>query len=269
MNGFKKVALLLWYGLGIFLALAYVRGPLAQGFRNLTPLSELTWDAAVYLLQALVGLLLLAGLFYFLHQGIRAYAASLRVARPEEVPARKRPLDKLAFPTPPTLGVAVWLLFLAVFFVVGLFLALDPESFLSSDDQDIRYLLITMFAAGIGSIITTILGYLRHASQDQDFDPAFAPWYFARPVMGVLLGAIFYFVLKGGLLATVPGASQAINEFMLAGLGGLVGLFSKNAIEKLREIFNVLFKSEADLTDEVLKKLPDELRERVRDELKQ
>ncbi len=46
-------------------------------------------------------------------------------------------------------------------------------------------------------------------------------------------------------------------------------MFSKNAIEKLREIFNVLFKSEADLTDEVLKKLPDELRERVREKLKQ
>jgi hypothetical protein len=166
-----------------------------------------------------------------------------------------------------TVNIAGWLLFLSALFLVGLFVALDRDSFLGGGEA--RYALLTMFAAGVGSMITTILGYLRHASVQQDFDPAFAPWYVARPIMGVLLGVIFYFVLKGGLMATVPDVSmREVNEFGLAGLGGLVGLFSKNAIEKLRELFNVLFKTQADMTDELLKRIPGELAEQVRSHLK-
>jgi hypothetical protein len=102
-----------------------------------------------------------------------------------------------------------------------------------------------MFAAGVGSIITTILAYLQHASQEKDFDRAYAPWYVARPLMGLLLGLVFYFVFRGGLLATVQTGVEGkeLNKWALAGLGALVGLFSKNAIEKLREVFDTLFRT--------------------------
>jgi hypothetical protein len=116
-----------------------------------------------------------------------------------------------------------------------------------------------------------MMGYLEHACVKKDFDPAFAPWYVGRPIMGLLLGALFYFVLKGGLLATVSGADEngdmALNEYALAGLGGLVGLFSKNALEKLREVFDIFFATRGQMAQEVsgdlVKRLPPELRERV------
>jgi len=264
MNGFRKISVYLWYLLGIFVGLAYVQGPLAEAFRDLSPL---TWASAVSLIKAIVGLALIGGIFYFVHQVTRAYADSLKAAAPEGVPAKKRAAEQLAFPAPATVNIAAWLLFMSVVFLVGLFMALDSDTFLGSGE--FRYLTITIFAAGIGSMITTILGYLKHASVDQDFDPAFSPWYIARPIMGVLLGVVFYFVLKGGLLATIPDAANVeINEFGLAGLGGLVGLFSKNAIEKLREIFNVLFRTEDAMTDEIISRLPEDLAGRVRDHLK-
>ena len=85
-----------------------------------------------------------------------------------------------------------------------------------------------------------VLGYLTHASIEKNFDVSYLPWYIARPFMGLMLGLLFFFLFKGGLLATLPGNSQDLNDFGLAGIGGLVGLFSKNAIEKLREIFTRL-----------------------------
>ena len=52
-------------------------------------------------------------------------------------------------------------------------------------------------------MITTILGYLEHASYRKNFSRAFVPWYIGRPIMGMLLGLVFYFVIKGGLWALV------------------------------------------------------------------
>jgi hypothetical protein len=63
MNTIKRVAILLWYGIAAFVVLAYMRGPLADAVDGITPLGELTWDASFNLLQKLVGLALLMGVF--------------------------------------------------------------------------------------------------------------------------------------------------------------------------------------------------------------
>lgn len=54
------------------------------------------------------------------------------------------------------------------------------------------------------------------------------------------LALIFYFVIRGGLLA----ASSTVQEVSLFGtmaVAGLVGMFSKQATDKLREVFDNLF----------------------------
>jgi hypothetical protein len=84
--------------------------------------------------------------------------------------------------------------------------------------------------------------------------------------MGMLVGVIFYFVLKGGLLAVLPAdagggaaariATTDLNQFTLAGLGTMVGLFSKNALEKLRELFNTVFVTQSDFVEDLKRRLP-------------
>ena len=124
-----------------------------------------------------------------------------------------------------------------------------------------------MFAAGVGSSITTILGYLMHASVKKDFDSAYTPWYVARPVMGMLLGLVFYFVIKGGLFVlTVKSSTSGIEEmnlWSLSATGALVGLFSKDAIEKLRELFNTLFRTQDKMNRELMNRLPEGLKAQV------
>ena len=40
--------------------------------------------------------------------------------------------------------------------------------------------------------------------------------------------------------------TKALSPFGIAGLSGLVGMFSKQAIDKLREVFETLFKTTED-----------------------
>jgi len=158
-----------------------------------------------------------------------------------------------AFPSPSTKLVAIWLLVFVILSIFGVFLAFEPpnwpkglRSFFGVSPENanqINEALITVFGAAVGSAITTILAFFRHASVRKDFDPCWAPWYVARPIMGMLLGLTFFFLIKGGIWATVGATldDAEINKWSLAGIGALVGLFSNNAIAKLREVFHVLF----------------------------
>lgn len=56
---------------------------------------------------------------------------------------------------------------------------------------------------------------------------------------------------------------ENLNVYGIAGLSALVGMFSKNAIEKLRELFHQLFRTESDIEKQILRKLPKDLRDKV------
>ena len=56
------------------------------------------------------------------------------------------------------------------------------------------------------------------------------------------LALVFYFVIRGGFLTTSGGARD-INPYGIAALAGLVGMFSKQATDKLGEVFGTLFRS--------------------------
>jgi hypothetical protein len=263
---FERFAAIVWYSLGIYLALTYVQGPLVRAWHAAGDFSG--WLGVA---KSVLGLLILLAFFVLIHSAVRATAkdASLPAATaPAAAPSIGEP-----FPSQVTVIVGFWLLVLAGICVTGLFFALSPSSrpeWLArclNNIPDLSNALVTAFGAGVGSEITTILGYLEHASEKKDFERAYAPWYVGRPLMGFLLGLVFYFLLRGGLLAVAPSTSAAkpedLNPAALAGLGGLVGLFSKNAIEKLRELFNTLFSSRKSAEESVLERLPADLKKQI------
>jgi hypothetical protein len=166
------------------------------------------------------------------------------------------PSEGGAFPAPVTLLVGVWVVAFAVVCLVALVVVLRLP------DEGTAYgAILTTLAAGVGSSIATILGFLKHASEDKDFEPAYAAWYVGRPLIGLLLGLLFYFVVKAGFLATFPNAPQQdASELAFVAIGGLVGLFSKNAVEKLREVFNVLFQTRDQALVDFVQGLPADVR---------
>lgn len=254
---------ILWYGIFLWIAIDQIQG---------------VWEGAkANSVKVALGLVLLLIFFMIVHVATRA-ALNMSSAFEEPPPT---PLVETGFPAGSTGPVALWLLIFAITSIAGVLFGLWLHGKPESDSFEwvntgmgihVVEALISMTAAGVGSCVTTILGYLSHASVKKDFDSAYVPWYVARPLMGVLLGLVFYFVVRGGLvLLMAPGGEGEMQENLdpwgIAALGALVGLFSKNAIEKLREIFDTLFRTEADLRNDILNKLPDDLKKQVKEHI--
>lgn len=111
--------------------------------------------------------------------------------------------------------------------------------------SDMRFLLIVAIAAALGSyvqIATSFTTYLGNGT----FRKRWMWWYVLRIPIGVALALLFYFAIRGGFFTTVSGVD--VNPFGIAALGGLVGMFSKQASDKLEDVFEELFKSERNRT---------------------
>lgn len=114
--------------------------------------------------------------------------------------------------------------------------------------NDARLILIVLLTGALGSFIHAATSFVTFMG-NRALVPSWFWWYFMRPFIGGTLALIFYFVIRGGFLSTGADVTN-ISIFGIAGLSGLVGMFSKNAIDKLREVFETLFKSEAGKGDE-------------------
>jgi hypothetical protein len=65
-------------------------------------------------------------------------------------------------------------------------------------------------------------------------------YYLLLPLIGALGGTLFYVVLRAGLFSPSTEVSQA-SPFGFAAVAGLVGLFSQQALEKLRQLAQQVF----------------------------
>ncbi|HYH79382.1 MAG TPA: hypothetical protein VEX86_06285 [Longimicrobium sp.] len=72
-------------------------------------------------------------------------------------------------------------------------------------------------------------------------------WYLLRPFVGSALAMVFYFLIRGRMFSLDAGApATAPNFYAAAGVAFLVGMFSKQASDKLDDLFDTLFKSDKD-----------------------
>ncbi len=69
---------------------------------------------------------------------------------------------------------------------------------------------------------------------------SWVPFNMLLPVVGALGGTVFYLVFRAGLFSPSSSVSEA-SPFGFAAVAVLVGLFSEQAMEKLREIAENLF----------------------------
>jgi hypothetical protein len=106
---------------------------------------------------------------------------------------------------------------------------------------DERLILLVIVAGMLGSFVhgaTSLADYLGC----NNFNRNWTWFYVLRPAIGMALALVFYFVIRGGFLTTTGGAKD-INPYGIAALAGLVGMFSKQATDKLGEVFGTLFRS--------------------------
>lgn len=147
-------------------------------------------------------------------------------------------------------GVLTAILTFVFLFLLGWVLIANPltartEKLADPTVVQVTEAIVIMLAGGIGSSVTTIRAYLKHACELRDFQREYIPWYPFRQITGALMSLIFYFTLKGGILFfTIAEDSvklDTLNIWAIAAVGGLVGLFSQYALERLRKVFIATF----------------------------
>lgn len=106
--------------------------------------------------------------------------------------------------------------------------------------QEKDLFLLVILAGALGSAAhgaTSLASYIGN----KKFNPAWTWWYILRPFIGVVIAVIIYFVLRAGFL-TMGGEEKNISPYGIVAFAALAGMFSKNATDKLSELFDTLFK---------------------------
>jgi hypothetical protein len=106
---------------------------------------------------------------------------------------------------------------------------------------EIRILLLVMCAGGLGSFIHAATSFADYAG-NQRLGTHWFWWYVLRLPIGMVLALGIYAVVRGGLLA--PGAGpENVSRFGITAIAFLSGMFSKQATDKLDELFKTFFKT--------------------------
>ncbi len=100
---------------------------------------------------------------------------------------------------------------------------------------DSYVVLVVIFAGMLGAAIRTSYSFYKHLGLG-DFSFSWLWFYLLLPFAGPALSVVIYFVIRGGFYSSSYGEGLTLNLFSFAALGALTGLFSENAMEKLRQV---------------------------------
>lgn len=111
-------------------------------------------------------------------------------------------------------------------------------------------------AGGVGGITYCLRGVYLNACVHKQWDKVWQPWYYIRPIVSVICGAVGFLFLKAGLLvldATEKTDSSLLGFYALAFIAGLnVDKF----VAKLEDIAQATWgieRSRTSKTDEMIK----------------
>jgi hypothetical protein len=104
-----------------------------------------------------------------------------------------------------------------------------------------RYLCIVAIVGGLGAYIHLATSFTEFLG-NRNFYASWKWWYGLRPFIGSALAIMVYFALRGGLVSGDSGAST-LSPYGIGAMAGLAGMFSKQATDKLREVFENMFKT--------------------------
>jgi hypothetical protein len=108
---------------------------------------------------------------------------------------------------------------------------------------DAILLLLVITASSVGSFVHVATSFSTHVGRNR-FEFTWATWYLFRIFIGASLASVFYFVMRAGFLSG-DQTNTALNAYGIAAIAGFVGLFSRQATDKLRELFDTLFKTDS------------------------
>jgi hypothetical protein len=110
---------------------------------------------------------------------------------------------------------------------------------------DVRLLILVLLAGGLGAYVHAGQSYASYMG-NREFKKQWTWWYILRIPVGSVLALFVYFTARGGLITGTTPTSRTddVNIFGIMAIAALSGLFSKQVIDKLAEVFDNFFRSE-------------------------
>lgn len=112
----------------------------------------------------------------------------------------------------------------------------------ASLSPDTCFIVLVIIVSALGSYVHASTSFVTYVG-NRDLRTSWVWWYLLRTFIGIALALLFYFALRGGFFAQEASAAD-VNPYGIAALAGLTGLFSKQATDKLKEVFDTLFRTE-------------------------
>jgi hypothetical protein len=115
---------------------------------------------------------------------------------------------------------------------------------ISNQAPEITNIILVMSSAiwgGIGGITGAFYALWKHVARDVDFSKQYYLWYISTPVMGLILGAFIYLVMKGSLLSLTAEANiqDVTSPFIIYLLAFVVGYQQNVAWALVRRVVQV------------------------------
>jgi len=108
-------------------------------------------------------------------------------------------------------------------------------------EREARLFLVVALAGALGGLVYSLRSLAWYAG-NRNLKYSWLLTYPLQPVVSAALATITYVVARGGLIVvTTQASSDVVNPFGFAAIGGLVGLFSSQAAEWLKRIFEQVF----------------------------
>lgn len=107
-----------------------------------------------------------------------------------------------------------------------------------SISEEIQLLFIVIFAGALGGLVHAIRSFYWYVGH-RVLKRSWLTKYILLPFVGSTLGLLFYLVIRGGFFSTEASIEET-SAFGFAALAGLVGLFSEQAVLKLKSVAETL-----------------------------
>jgi hypothetical protein len=103
---------------------------------------------------------------------------------------------------------------------------------------DVVLFVIVASTGALGGLLHTIRSLSWYLG-NRSLRWSWVPFYMMLPLVGASGATVFYLVFRAGLFSPSTTTTQ-VNPFGFAAIAALVGLFSEQAMEKLRDVFGSL-----------------------------
>lgn len=148
-------------------------------------------------------------------------------------------------------GIFIYEMFWLLLLLAGLIFAAPIVNFIKGLGQvaepallNLAPIVNTMLWGGIGGVVGALYALWWHVSDKQDFDRHYQMWYFVQPPMGVVLGAITFLIMTGGmlildvnLLADNSSTGARLLPYLIAVLAGFKQNFVYDQLERIVTVF--------------------------------